>query len=480
MRTGQVAMSKADASGTDGPSQSLRPARPGAAPADVIESSPRRLLPRWLQRPGRPPWQQPGVIIVAVALATAAVVAIVAATSYKSPVPLRDQRWRRDIEVLARQLPQVHAAGLTQVTPAAWQQAAARLEARVPWLSNGQVLTGLAAMVALLHDDETQLLLPPSSLYPFAVQWVGTSLYVTLVPPADRGLLGARLIAVDGHRAAQVQARLRAVIDYQDRGTARAWIAGFAQSVGDLNDADLMRWLGLARSSSGVTITVQLVGGGLRRVWMPAADLADGPIPAVATIPAAFYQQHPTEPFWMRVLRRQHAVYLKYNQCLAGDGFQQLTARAVAVLRAHPGWRLIVDLRGNPGGTTTPFQQLLTYVQHDHALNRRGHVFGLIDGLTASSATLDAGNLGHETSALLIGQEVADPIDEFGNDNGLLRLPYNDVQIQYTTAIVNSPRIPQGIPDITVAPTVHDLLTGTDPVLAAALSYRRGRHLPGR
>jgi hypothetical protein len=106
-------------------------------------------------------------------------------------------------------------------------------------------------------------------------------------------------------------------------------------------------------------------------------------------------------------------------------------------------------------------------------------VLGLIDGLTASSATLDAGNLGHQTRALLIGQEAADPIDEFGNDYGMLRLPYGDVQIQYTTAVVNSPRTPEGIPDITVAPTVHDLLAGTDPVLAAALSYGHGRYPPG-
>jgi hypothetical protein len=454
-------MSNAGGDGARHPAGWPRLPAPGSPPGDVIDSSPRQ-LPAWLRGPAL----------------TAAVVVILAATAIiaavtRAPGPsVRDRHWRRDIEVLARQLPQVHADGLTHVTPAAWHAAAARLEARVPQLTDGQVLAGLAAMVALLHDDETQLQLPPSSLYPFAVRWIGTSLYLTLVPPADRRLLGARLIAVDGHSIAQVEARLREVIDYQDPGMARAWMAGFDQSAGDLNDADLMSWLGLARSPGGALLTVRLARGGLGRVWMPAADLADDPIPAVATIPAAFYQQQPTRPFWLRVLRRRHAVYLRYSQCLDNDGFQRLTARAMTVLHAHPGWRLIVDLRGNPGGTSTPFQLLLNDIQHDAALDRRGHVLGLIDGLTESAATQDAGQLRSDTRGLLVGEEVADPVDEFGNP-GLLHLPYFDVQVQYATAALNPGRAREGVPDIAVTPTVHDLPTGADPVLATALKYAR-------
>jgi hypothetical protein len=43
--------------------------------------------------------------------------------------------------------------------------------------------------------------------------------------------------------------------------------------------------------------------------------------------------------------------------------------------------------------------------------------------------------------------------------------------VQYTTAVVNRGRARYGVPDIEVAPTVRDWLTGTDPVLAAALAY---------
>ena len=43
---------------------------------------------------------------------------------------------------------------------AAGDAAAARLEAEVPRLTDGQVIVGMARMVAMLQDDETQVILP--------------------------------------------------------------------------------------------------------------------------------------------------------------------------------------------------------------------------------------------------------------------------------------------------------------------------------
>jgi hypothetical protein len=45
------------------------------------------------------------------------------------------------------------------------------------------------------------------------------------------------------------------------------------------------------------------------------------------------------------------------------------------------------------------------------------------------------------------------------------------VVIQYTTQQLDSTGLPWGIPDVTVAPTVAQVLAGDDPVLTAALRY---------
>jgi hypothetical protein len=192
--------------------------------------------------------------------------------------------------------------------------------------------------------------------------------------------------------------------------------------------------------------------------------------PPMVAVPVPLYERHNAWPYWMVTLRARHAVYLKYNQCLDNDGFQRLAARALTALRRHPGYRLIVDLRRNGGGDTTPFQELVSRIRADPAINVRGRIFGLIDSSTDSSAGLDASDLGQETRAILMGQQIEDPIDEFGNDNLSFTLPYSHLTIQYTTKIVNPAKKHHGAPDIVVAPTLQQVMNGTDPVLQRALS----------
>jgi hypothetical protein len=164
-----------------------------------------------MTRPARRWWLAAAAVIV---LAAAAVTAV-ALAGREPGLTVRDRDWRQDVAYLARELPRARIDGLGRVSRAAWLAAAQRLEAQVPRLTGGQVIAGMARLVALLHDDETQLVLPPSPVYPFAACWIGSGLYLIGVPAADRWLLGARLVAVDARPIAQVLSRLRAVIGQQ-------------------------------------------------------------------------------------------------------------------------------------------------------------------------------------------------------------------------------------------------------------------------
>jgi hypothetical protein len=258
------------------------------------------------------------------------------------------------------------------------------------------------------------------------------------------------------------------VIDYQDLGVLHA------DQATDVTDAALLHWLGLTRLPGSAASDGN--GQNLHISWLPADFLlAAGSRAAIAHVPLPLYLQDPWQLSWLQILSGQRTVYLKYNLCLPGDQFQRLAATALAVLRVHPSYRLIIDLRNNPGGDSEPFQALVRGIQADPAINRRGRVFGLINALTNSSATVDAHDLGTETQALLVGQQVRDPIDEYGNDYGELKLPGSRLSVQYTTAVINGSKTEFGVPAIVAAPTLHDWLAGIDPVLSTALSYSTAR-----
>jgi hypothetical protein len=434
--------------------------------------------------------------VVALAVVVA-VAALVTALTSGPGLSVRDRMWQRDIAYLAHELPLVHVDGLGSARKPAWEAAASRLEAQVPQLSDGQLTVGIARLVAMLHDDETLLDLPQGPVYPLLAQWIGTRLYLIAVPSADRTLLGAELVAIDGHPIAQVLGQLRSLIDYQDPGVLRAGQAT------DLTNAMLLHWLGITsspgsaaftvRTTTGHTRTVRFVAGAsviapstlsytlsadvdhgqtLRISYLPTDFLLQaGPQQGIAHVPLPLYLNGLARLYWLRVLPGERAVYLKYNFCLPGDQFQQLAASALAILRTHRDYRLIIDLRNNPGGDGAPFQSLVDGIRADPAINRPGRVFGLINPWTNSSATVDAYELSQLTHALLVGQEVRDPIDEFGNDYGELKLPGLPLSVQYTTAVINGSKTMYGVPDIVVAPTLHDWMAGIDPVLERALTY---------
>ena len=387
----------------------------------------------------------------------------------------RVQRWRADIAYLASELPRVRVDGLGAVSRAAWASAASRLEEEVPRLTDGQLLVGMARMVALLHDDETNLAFPPGPFYPLDAQWFGRSLYLLTVPAQDRALLGAQLLAVDGQPIDQVMDRIGSVIDHQDPGLLQA------EETGYLDDAALLHWLGITRSATSARFTLRTAAGRDQTVLFQAdpgpafigqPDLLFSFVPGVASVPLPLYLHDAAAPYWIDVLAGQDAVYLKYNECLDTTGFQQLAARAVALLKQHPAYRLIVDLRDNVGGDTAPFGPLLASLAADPAIDRPGRIFGLVNQFTDSSARDDAVAL-QAAHGLLVGTPPEDPIDEYGNE-ATFPLPDSDITVVYTQIIVNPTGAAQGTPNVMIAPTLRQVLAGADPVLAAALSYGAG------
>jgi hypothetical protein len=313
-----------------------------------------------------------GAVLVAVAITVAVLTA-----GNSPPGSTRNQRWRQDVAHLASELPQVHVGGLLRVPRPAWQAAASRLEAEVPRRTDGQVIVGMARMVAMLHDDETLVILPGKRFFPLGLTWVGGQL-LTSVPAAQRNLLGAQILAVDGRPIAQVLSTIGSVIDDQDPALLRNEKASYLT----YNPA-LLDWLGLTNAPDRAAFTVRAVDGVSTVIRLTAVTYVSAG--ALDSVPDPLYR-HDQNRALLAPGPEQPARRLPEVQRLPGRrrlpaaqrGGDRRAARA-------PSYRLIVDLGDNGGGDTQPFTPLVGALTRDPALDRPDRIFGLIPRWTRTA-----------------------------------------------------------------------------------------------
>ena len=377
-----------------------------------------------------------------------------------------DDQLRLDIAYLARELPRVYAGGdgLKHISVKRFRAEAESIEQQLPTLTRPQLYVRILQLLAQLRDGETGLVFPTDLQLPITTQWFGDQLRLLAVPKCARGLLGGQVLAVNATPIATVHSLLRTVIPAVTDWESDSLFTTYLRSI------RILQGLGIAQHVESVTLTVRDIRGHIVSANIDAAfpvnvDRVTGAIGPPPTLAA----QHSHEPYWWQYIPDHNIVYIKYNQCVVGPGFGRLADQAVAAMRTHPHSRLIVDFRGNGGGNSAPFQRLIDDLRGNHDLDRRGRIYGLIDRYVFSSATLNAVQLQADVHGLLVGQPTGDPGNQWGDQRLLYLTGY--LPVHYSTHYFDpSGRYhhkPNVTPDIPVATTLLDILTGDDPVLRA-------------
>lgn len=391
------------------------------------------------------------------------------------PAATAGARAQQDVAYLATQLPRLHARGLVRstvhgITPidrAEWDRQATALEAAAPTLDFPHLLVGEMRLVALLRDGETGISLPQLPQFPLATDWFGPDLRIVGGPHGQPWLLGARVVALGNTPIKQVQTSLEGIISSTGEWEAHS-LTPYYVRVGTL-----LEGLGIIPDPQHLSITVVTLRGETKRVDMVASPSPFFANPRGMTfVPDTWRNSLAEQPYWWRYAPEHDVVYLKYNVCLHGDGFHAVVRPALAAVASHPGARLVIDLRGNGGGDSKPFNYLVSRIRGDSDLNRRGRIFGLIDRHTYSSATLNAASLRTETAATLVGEPTGDPANQFGNQR-TFSLPNLGLVVHYSTRYFDPfgayHHKPYVAPDQQVETSIAEVLAGRDPALRAAL-----------
>lgn len=335
--------------------------------------------------------------------------------------------------------------------------------------------------------------------------------HVLRARPACAELLGAKLVAVDGHPAEEVAQRM-----YEYFGGPRNHYDQFA-AVFFLESPPLLHAAGLAQSSERLRLRARLRDGSERELTI-AADPPDADAPRVysdsylspqrieheaadwaallpADAPLPLFLRDYATPFQSVPLDGGaiHYVQLRSNSDEPGHPIGEFLRRVEREIVAARPRAIVLDLRLDQGGNlleTTGFMRRLPTLTDSIE-----HVYVLTGAWTFSAGIVNLALLKEHAGGKLrvIGEPVGDRV-RFWAEGGTLQLPHSKLAIGYATGLhdyatscfgqagcfwilwLYPTRVASFDPDLRVGYAFDDYVQLRDPVLDAALVAARERN----
>ncbi len=373
-----------------------------------------------------------------------------------------------EIRSLVTELELRHPNAYHSVSRNDFHRAADELAARAPGLRRDQLIVGVMRLTAMLgeRDGHSGVFplspVPGQSLraYPLRLHRFTDGLYVTQAD--DQSLVGARLAAVGGVTAEEVEARVRPLITRDNEWTVLDRLPFFVVTAEVLGGLDI-----------APTFSFALRGGGTRDLTMQPISVAQHIEqfggwwqPTTRPGPQPLYLRRKGLMYGVMTINRGRAVYVTYNTVTNPGSMPQ---RLLKLARKPRVRRVIVDLRINGGGDNTTYWSLVRGLQN-RRINKRGKLAVLIGRRTFSAAGNLAGDLDSQTRARFFGEPTGGAPSQWG-DQAVIPLP--SLRISAATAVeyVGDPDDTRTatMPDVPVPVSAAAFFAGRDPVLAAAL-----------
>lgn len=396
-----------------------------------------------------------------------------------------------------------------------WRETAARAGTLAP----AQFDLAILRMVALSDNGHSQIYKPslyatvdrmPCRLYRFADGW-----YIIRAGSACRDLLGGKLLAIDGRPIASV-ADAMYVYSLGPRNHYEQYVTPFF-----LESPDLLHAAGLASNAASLALRVQLRDGSVRDATVPAdppdpkAVAADSDwtdaysdsylsprriegepedwtplLPRGAKLPV-FFDDY-ANPFHTRWWPDKHTLYVQFrsNEDVPGHPIRPFVAKVERAIADDKPRFIVLDLRLDQGGNFTTTAGLMKRIATLSPSIR--HVYVLTSAWTFSAGDISLALLkehgGGKTTS--IGEAAGDRVRIWAEGRGM-QLPNSQLWIHYATGYEDYSKpcwgergcfwttlfFPMHVrsfePDVRVAYTFDDYVTGRDPLLDKALALAR-------
>ncbi len=393
------------------------------------------------------------------------------------------RRWNEDLDVVAREMPAVHANLFHTLGRQQFDEAIGDIRRRLPTLARHQVVVELLRLAAAIGDGHT-MVAPwrdpvgfqtlPVSLYRFADGY-----YVRAAVRDQTGVLGARVTHVGGAPVDAAEERVASLIG-RDNDMGVLMYAPILLAM-----PEVLHAVGLSDDPQAAMLTVEVDGlphsvslagvgpfpdlsGGADKWW----GSRDGWVDLRDRAPVPLWLCRLTESYWFSHVPEGELLYCQFNEIQErGEDFGAFFARALAAADSFDARRFVLDLRHNGGGDGDLNRTIVRALLRSR-FDERGRLFVITSRRTFSAAQMLICDLEKWTSPIFVGEPSASRDNHYG-DSKLLVLPNLRITVRVSTLWWQwDPRLSRPWIDVDIpAPlTIDAYRAGRDPALEAIAS----------
>ena len=394
--------------------------------------------------------------------------------------------WVADIDFIQKELPQKHINVFHKLAKKDFDAQCEALKRKAPNMHPEAVLWSITKIISNIEDSHTQLLFSTNENFPINIQWFKDGYYITAAERKNEAFLASKIIKINGNTVDAIENQIASVVYSENEASKKKLTASLLKNV------SLLTYLGIIKQKS---VLLEIITPNNKkdiiRFSLNPAIKSRGQMAFAIPQEIPLFMQNIRAWFWNTNLDNNNALYIKYNACNSREAlvannqlrgasekqisgipsFNEFAETMLSQLNNTPYKKLIFDIRGNSGGSSKQGTDFLEAIKQTSFYKNGGKVYTLIDRDVFSSAIINTVNSKDFLNATIIGEATSGAPNHFG-ELKTLELPHSKLKLQYSTKQF---KLVKGnantiTPDILIETSIHDFISGYDPVLEKALS----------
>jgi hypothetical protein len=382
---------------------------------------------------------------------------------------LTPAQWTEDLDFLGAELPKRHKNLFQKIKESEFRAQIETLKAKLPSLSQSEILAGLMRIVAAVGDSHTTLGYRPKQGLPLMLYWFKDGISILNTTAEHKDILHGKITALGGKPIEDIIPILASLIPHENQAQVKNMLPNL------LTDTQILQGAGIIPSPDAASLTVLTAAGRsvtLEMMPVPFSSKPEWLSDISDESGAPLYLRNRRLFYWFEIMAESRTLFFKYNSCqnMKDRPFGEFVKALFGAIEAGEVSRIVIDLRHNGGGNSAIFAPFLAELKQKPALCRQGGIYVLVGRRTFSSAILNALDLKKETPAVFVGEPTGGKPNHYGEVQMFL-LPKSGMAITYSVKYF---QVVEGdpeslVPDIIVEPELADYLEKTDPVLERVL-----------